>query len=349
MASVAASYLENWDFEHYCLTYVVSTGNSNRLGKLLRFLWSIVDFCYRSITWRPQIVHVHFGWKASFIRMAIFVILANLFQRKLVLHCHSSRFDLFYEQNPKPIQQFIRQILNKADLLLLVSQRWQEYFRTFNLSTPVYVLYNSVACPQGDFSILNRNQIILTLGRLGHRKGTYDILKAVPQVLDSYPDTEFWLAGDGDINKIQAILSKQSWGDKVKLLGWIRAEKKEQALRQGSIFLLPSYHEGLPIAILEAMAYGLPVISCPVGGIGEVVKDQTTGFLVQSGDVDGIVEKLLLLLGDVSLAQEFGEAGRNIVYENFNIHSLLGHLYAIYDSILVGNIQYVQKPSSTGR
>ena len=93
------------------------------------------------------------------------------------------------------------------------------------------------------------------LGELGTAREHIDVLEAIPEILARCPDLEFWFGGDGDVEQVKAIVETKPWRDQVRVLGWVNTRDKKQLLEKAFIFLLPSHDEGLPLAMLEAMAW----------------------------------------------------------------------------------------------
>jgi len=175
---------------------------------------------------------------------------------------------------------------------------------------------------------------VLSLGELRKGKGTYDILAAVPLILQICPEAEFLLGGTGDSIQIEQQLSSELWGTRVRLLGWVEEHQKSELFARAKVFLLPSHSEGLPIAILEAMAHGIPVVSTEVGGIPDAVIEGATGFLIQPGDVTTLAERVSRLLSDHDLWSHFSKASIERMTRYFQVDVVLGELYAIYDVVL---------------
>jgi glycosyltransferase involved in cell wall biosynthesis len=337
MSAVAQCYLKWWDASRYELRFV-STWASDRRSVAARLRLAIAAWlkcCMLLATWRPHLVHIHFTYRGSFYRKAVVLALARAFGiRRIVLHCHSHGFPAFYEGRGRFGKAVIRRVLLSADLLIVIAEPWEKYFRTLCPRISLLVLHNPVECPVMIPGADERKSVLLTLGVLGKRKGTYDILRAVPQVVEVYPSAEFWLGGDGETEQVSALIADSPWGRHVRLLGWVQGTEKHTCLRTASVFLLPSYSEGLPVAVLEAMAYGLPVITTPVGGIPDAVIDEETGVLVQPGDVPALVEACLQLLGDLPRRTRLGTAARRHAVEHFAVESILGRLYRAYDGML---------------
>ncbi|PTQ82031.1 glycosyl transferase family 1 [Nitrosospira multiformis] len=110
--------------------------------------------------------------------------------------------------------------------------------------------------------------------------------------------------------------------DKILFAGWLGKAEKDHLLARAAIFVLPSYHEGVPMAILEAMSWGIPIVTTPVGGMPEVVTEGQEGLLVNSGDIVGLAHALARLLAAPSLRRAFGERGRHKIESRFSIKVL---------------------------
>jgi glycosyltransferase involved in cell wall biosynthesis len=146
-----------------------------------------------------------------------------------------------------------------------------------------------------------------------------------------------WIAGDeereGDLARARTRLEELDLEDRCQLVGTVRGESKTQLLDEASLFVLPSYNEGLPMAILEAMAAGLAVVATPVGGIPEVIRDDYNGFLVTPGDVEALAEKLAILANDRHLREVMGRRGREIAEQELDVKPYVERLVALYESL----------------
>jgi glycosyltransferase involved in cell wall biosynthesis len=335
IASIEQIYLDAWDYDRYTIKHIPTFINGSKLEKLWVLLRAVITYIYEMVIWRPDILHIHFSVRASFYRKSLFVNLARISPVYIVFHCNAPDFDAFYESRSSIIQQYMTWTLSSADRLLVVAKQWHDYFTGLPVRIPIATIYNPVHLPEKAARASEKDpNIVLSLGRLGKRKGIYDTLKAIPSILETCSNVEFWFGGDGEIDRVKNLISTEPWCNRVRLLGWVRGENKTGALLRASVFLLPSYHEGLPVAILEAMAYGLPVVSTVVGGIPEVVSDGKTGFLIQPGDVDSMARRVSQLLVQTELRQRMSDAARKVISERFEVHSILQQLYGIYDDLL---------------
>ena len=196
----------------------------------------------------------------------------------------------------------------------------------------IRVLYNAVAVPENNGYQPERTNILF-LGEVGERKGAYDLLQAM-QHMDAQlpPDNRLVMYGpnpDGDIEqRIRAL----GLGQRVQYCGWADKQQREAAFAEAAVNVLPSYHEGLPMTILEAMARGVPCITTPVAAIPEAVDDQT-GALVQPGNVQQLAQAILQLLGSPEERRKKSEQAHQRAREQFSLESHCAQLMRIYTDL----------------
>jgi peptidoglycan/xylan/chitin deacetylase (PgdA/CDA1 family) len=156
------------------------------------------------------------------------------------------------------------------------------------------------------------------------------LVRAVPRILERYPDAEFTLAGDGTCRtELTNLVEQLGVSDRVRFLG--HRDDVPALLDEADIFVLPSRSEAFPNSVMEAMAAGVPVVASNVGGIPELVRDGTTGRLVPPGDVDALASALLTLLGNPRQVEEFGRAGRRIIEQTYSFHRMVDQFQMLYD------------------
>jgi glycosyltransferase involved in cell wall biosynthesis len=174
----------------------------------------------------------------------------------------------------------------------------------------------------------------LFMGRIGHRKGTFDLINAFANLpVEQRRRALLLLAGDGDIEYGQKMSKNLNLISEISFLGWIDPVKRNNLLTNSDVFILPSYHEGLPMALLEAMGWGLPVITTPVGGIPEVVTSYRNGLLIPPGDVQKLTEAMKLLIEDETFRIRLGNCARTTA-ERFDVNVYTRSLAGIYHSTL---------------
>lgn len=259
-----------------------------------------------------KIVHVHGASDASFWRKRIFINLAKMFGKKVVFHCHGAEFKRFANQN----LDTVKETLDKCDVIIALSESWREWFQdTFN--HPSVVVVKNVVPQPHVAKIVHEKFVLLFLGRLGKRKGIYDLMDVLADHKAEFDGKlKFLYGGDGDVKQLQAIIKDKGLENIAEYHGWVNGEKKERLLNLADAYILPSYNEGLPISVLEAMSYSLPIISTKVGGIPEILKNGKNGYLIEPGDKDAIWLSIKELMEDKINCVKMGASSKEIVKEH---------------------------------
>ncbi len=182
-----------------------------------------------------------------------------------------------------------------------------------------------------------QNQRLLYTGRLAAAKGLPILLEAFRQVLETVPSATLILIGDGpDRLALEQQVTALDLQDHIQFLGYQSQESVRYYLQTTAVFVLPSFTEGLPVALMESLAAGVPVVTTAIAGIGELVTDGQNGFLVPPGAVAPLAVRLQQLLLDVSLRNQLGQAGRAKVIEDFNLYHEGHRLKTVLTATLAG-------------
>lgn len=270
-----------------------------------------------------DVMHVLSTAGYGFFRNTVHIVLANMAGVKTVFHLLGQIDDMYRDAGPF-LRHVISFCLTRADVHIVQSPLLAEFLRGIT-KRPVYSVFNGVdtellASPGGYAHSSGDTVEVVTVAYLGYQKGIFDILKVARAVRDTLPDVRFTFVGGGEVEKFKNLAENHGVSDRVRFLGRVDDSIRLQMLQSSDIFLLPSHAEGQPIALLEAMAAGLPVISTPVGSIKEVVKEGTNGFLCNPGDISAISSHLGTLVSAPSLREQMGrynllEAGRKYEFK----------------------------------
>jgi glycosyltransferase involved in cell wall biosynthesis len=332
--AVVRGYLDGGLFERYDCVYVASHRAGSAWVKITTALkgWARVAFLLRKLD--APLVHVQTASRGSFWRKFVVCLLARAARRPYIVHLHGGGFTRFYENESNSLgRHFIRKTLAHAALVIALSEEWRERVLRICPTAKVEVLHNAVAIP--DTAELRRLEdhepTLLYLGHLLRDKGVYDLVRAFALVAKQFPRLKLMLGGVGDIAGVRQLAAQLEIADRVSCPGWLGPDRKSAALAGSTIFLLPSYAEGMPMALLEAMSWGMPVIATPVGGIPQVVESGVNGMLVAPGDIDGLATAIRRLLEDTPLRERVGVAARATVEAGFSLHEALAKLSGIYD------------------
>jgi len=183
-----------------------------------------------------------------------------------------------------------------------------------------------------------RSNLVGYIGRLSEEKGILNLIEAVPFVLKGRVDTRFVICGEGSLfNEIENIIKAEGVEAHVRLMRWIAHEDVPQYLNELRLLVLPSFTEGLPNVILEAMACGTPVLVMPVGAVPDIIEDGETGFLLKSDDSGHIADRIVELLGKPELLEKVSVNAYNYVRENFSYEKTLEAWRKILEQLKITN------------
>jgi glycosyltransferase involved in cell wall biosynthesis len=280
-----------------------------------------------------EIVHLHGSHEGSFIRKyIIFLLSKNIFKKKVIYHIHSSHYHKFFNNSNKFFKSRICNFINHSDALIVLSEEWKDYFNKSFSPKKIFILENIVKNPNYYNDNIVKGKIkLLFLGRIGERKGIFDLVQAIIKN-QSLNEIELLIGGDGNVAKLKKMLISNNLQN-VKFLGWVKDNEKTQLLKETNIFILPSFDEGLPISILEAMSYKKAIISTNVGGIPRIVKNNVNGFIIDPGDINQIVESINNYMLNPKLLIEHGEKSIELVSDYF-AENVVHKLNSIYSDIL---------------
>ncbi len=333
ISSVIVAYKEAGILTRHRIKYISTSSSSNHLVKTFAFGAALLRFTAEAVAGSARIVHIHSASWRSFKRKAIFLQLARLLRKKILLHVHGGEFQHFFDMASDRQKIWIRLTLERANLVCTVSQSLQTQLRKAAALDKVVLLPNPVdhrkyAPASSDSKAMAPT--VLFLGRLSKEKGAFDLIKAARMVAGRVPDAQFRVCGPGDIEACKRICQSSALVETFEFPGWVQEAEKLRELRRAWVFVLPSYNEGLPVSILEAMAAGLPVVATAVGGIPELVKNGSNGLLVSPGNIEQLAEALTRLLTQPGLRARMGQINRRKIIQRYDVEvaSLaLGELY----------------------
>ena len=283
-----------------------------------------------------DLYHIHAASRGSTFRKGHYIELVKKWDKKVILHIHGAEYMDFYNELSEKRKKYVVNILEKADIVVALSKDWKKKFEgTFGIKNCV-VLENGINL----FKLQNAradsavNQCTFAmLGRLGRRKGTYDLIEAVEQAVKIIPDIKVYLAGDGDVEKIRKLVKNKHIDRNIEIVGWLNMDEKVSLLSKVSTVVLPSYNEGLPMSLLEGMACGKAVVSTRVGAIPEVIKKEN-GILISPGDIQSLADALILCCTDFTMLQNMSISNIQLIEKNYSVNIMHQKLSEIYRNVL---------------
>ncbi|MEZ6191211.1 MAG: glycosyltransferase [Phycisphaerales bacterium] len=187
---------------------------------------------------------------------------------------------------------------------------------------------------------------LLTVGRMASVKGMPVLLDAIKQLQASHPDIKLTVVGDGPERKdFERRAGELGIADRVEFVGYQSQSQVRERLSATDVFVLPSFAEGVPVVLMEAMAAGVPVVTTRIAGVAELVDDGTSGRLVPPGDKNSLADAINDLLNDSDRRNTYGQAGRAKVAAEFNITKESAWLRRVMTSALAGHVESLRPDS----
>lgn len=300
------------------------------IGAVLRFMGALLAA-------NVDLLHLNMSVYASTWRKMGLALLAKLFAVPVVVHVHGGGFDEIYATSD-PLTKLATKVLFRcADRILVLGAHWQSFVqKEFNIpSERLQQLLNAVPMPPEqpprDFNapILE----IVFLGEVGTRKGVDVLIPALAKIAD-LPNWRMTIAGNGNIERYKAEAAALGIAERVQFTGWLNPQAAQEILQRGHILVLASRQENLPMSVLEAMAYGLVVVSTPVGAVPQVLKDGESGYLVAMGDEDALAAALREALLNPSRSAAMAAKAKRFFAENLTIEAYIPRLVRIYQELI---------------
>jgi glycosyltransferase involved in cell wall biosynthesis len=339
ISTIARHLLHSELMKEYPIDYVSTMVDGSKLIKIGWFLAGFFLFSFRILFKQNLLVHIQGSHYASFYRKMLFILLAKLAGKKIIYQCHGSHFDIFYDQGPGWQRFLIRWIISLCDRTIALSPQWAVFFARFLRPSCIIVLENPIPLEKYRKKGEKNREFpgplkILFSGRVYEDKGVLDLLSITPKLVEKFPELKVQFAGHGDLDKFIKMAQTLGVEPQVEFLGWVDPEAMVDLYHQATLFTLPSYHEGFPMVILEAMACGLPVVSTRVGGIPELIEEGTNGHLIEPGDQTALLKGLLDLLTHPETRKIMGEENVRKIKAKYDISIYIDRLKNIYGEIL---------------
>ena len=288
------------------------------------------------IRWRPRILHIHTSSYNTFWRTSVDALLGKLLGRKVVLHIHGAQFHEFLGGLGPFRAAVARMVFAAADRTLVLGEIWKQRFAPWCSERKMRVVPNGVPVgtpPSAGKAFLGR---VLCVANYERRKGLEDLLRAVAAVGSDVPVSLTVVGAEMDAghrSHLQQVARELGVSDRVTLAGPVTAEEVGELYARADVFCLPSYHEGLPMSLLEAMAASLPVVATPVGAVPQLVREGVEGYLFDAGDVGRLESLLRRVLADPALARALGDRGRQRIAEEFSLEAVSLELFRVYEEL----------------
>ncbi len=308
-----------------------STSSTNKGRSFLsRLFMSIVRFSkliYYLLFKKVDLLLIFCSNGFSFREKALMARIGNLFGKKTILAPRSGLIKNDIEQSEK-FKSIVIKSMNYVDVILCQGESWQKFYRGLcqNKTTEFKIIHNWIDVKP--YININKSTKsteyfnVVFIGWITKNKGVYDLLEAARQLKNE--KITFYLAGDGDeFEKLQEKIIELDLQEKFLLLGWVTGTKKFEYLKIADTFVLPSYREGYPNALIEAMASKTAVISTKVGSIPDLITDEKNGFLIEPGDTQQMARLILTLKDNPKLRIQIATNAQQRILENNSVEKAI--------------------------
>ncbi|MBL1074071.1 glycosyltransferase [Nocardia sp. 2] len=320
-----------WDVRH-----VTTHRDGTALTKIAIAARALVVYLYQVLAHRPAVVHLHMSSYGSFVRKYVFELIARGLRIPVVLHLHGSDFRLFHDRGPRLLRAAIRDALRGAAVVVALGEPWAQALRGITAEARIIVVCNAVRLAEPVDQRTEQPVRVLFLGEIGERKGAFTLLDAWQRMVRAAGDpaaARLLVAGDGAVEAARKRIADLGVESTVEIRGWVAAQQVPEVMRRAHVLVLPSHREGQPMAILEAMARGLCVVTCPVGGIPDLVGEDC-GVLVPPGEIEPLATALEQVVLDGALRARLGAAAWQRVRDEFDIDVVWRRFDRIYREVI---------------
>jgi glycosyltransferase involved in cell wall biosynthesis len=293
----------------------------------------------------PCMLHINITGRGSTLRKIILLAWARPLGLRYLLHVHDYDYGEEYRQRGALMRSLIAAIFRRAGAVLVLGARERARLSALLQLPPerILVLHNAVPDPRP----LRRRPVksvahLLFLGHLSERKGVPELLHALASPALLSLCWRATLAGGGPIDEYRRLAGELGIAHRVDFPGWLGKDRIAALHADADAVVLPSHAEGLAMAVLEGLSYGLAVIATPVGAHPEVIEPEVSGILVRPGDVAALAGALARVIDDEGLRQRLGVAGRRRFLERFDARIYAERLAGLHASLLLWGISEQQ-------
>lgn len=342
IAAVVTALQQGGLFEQADVRYLATHVDGGAVAKVMCFVAAVLQLCGLLLVRRVSLVHAHVSSNASLWRKALLLWLARASGVPTIFHLHSGAFDTFVADGSAWRRWCARHTMEKADRVLVLSTRWADWARGFAPRARVEVVGNPVRVPP---SLADRRARasdggrVLYLGLIAEAKGSFDLLQAWARCRPQLRGWRLMVGGNGAVERFLGMADQLGIRGDIDYLGWVAGADKDAALDRADIFVLPSYREGMPVSVLEAMAHGASVIVSPVGGVPDMMTEGVHGLWVRPGDIQGLADRVCELAGTASLRSTLARNAHEHVKANFSLEFIVARIHGVYRELLSASLR----------
>lgn len=309
-----------------------STRDGSLVGRAGYAIGRIARFAFASHN-EPWTVHAHMAFQGSFWRKAAYGWVARARGGRVIYHIHPSAFWDYYEQGGRVRQTAIRATLRRADAVIVITDSMKDKLGAIIPDVSRFIVPNPIDLSRPQIDSARDPATIAFLGWLVPNKGVFELVDAVARLKDSIPDLRLIFAGSKDDGRLRDYVAQAGLKSAVDFPGWLKPDEVSALLRRATVLALPSYSEGVPMAILEALGSGTPIVATRVGGIPEILDHERHALLIPPRDVSQLAAALFRLINDGDLRERMSRNNRAAA-KSFDVRRVAAALRSIYRTTL---------------
>jgi len=289
------------------------------------------------------VIYSHPGASISLFRQGVFISVGRLFGSRVVIHIHTAAAITYLSSRLK--RKLYLAVLSKADALFVLTHWWKTFFKEHGVQNNIFVVPNplnerlrNIANRQTSTNSKRDKLALLVLSRLVKGKGV-DIAVNAMQFVD---DAQLTVAGEGE-EKSSLVAWTIQYGieDKVRFIGWVSGKEKQEVLENTDVLIHLTRYDAMPMGVLEALAFGKPVIALNWGPIPDLIPKGIAGFLVEDDPIE--IAQAISKLRDPKVRERMGSAAKSWVLDNYEADIVRSQLISALEATVESKFEHSTK------
>jgi glycosyltransferase involved in cell wall biosynthesis len=332
--------IKHFDISHHKQLYAVERINFRNIFITLRQIITLPSFISQ---FQPQIIYLPICQTIrGLFRDMLFIIIARFFHAKVLIHLHGSYLGELYDKANILGKYIIKLICNNILRVIVLDDSLINILKGLIPNNKIRVIQNGIPdlFPDNKYNrSMNKHVQILYLSALARVKGYNDLVNAIPMVINKEKDIKIVCAGyewgnTKDAENTKKFIAYNGLLPYIEHMPPIFGIEKNNLFMTSDIFVLPSYKEGQPLVILDAMSAGLPIIATDVGAIKSMVVDGENGFIVDLGNPKQIANKILFLIENPKIRAQMGKKSRERYLKYYTKEKFINGMQHVFEEVL---------------
>ena len=328
VSMVSTLYTSTFLNAKYNFKWFETQNDRGIIKNLFSLIRALIIFPF--IVFNIDLVHIHTASYNSFRRKSLFMLWCILLRKKYIVHIHGGGVATFFNHSSLLARQYYIFCLNHASYIVTLAKIFSDVITKYVKNVPQVEISNPGRIELQKKSINPHVKLVLFAGLIGYEKGVFDLLHAFANLKLSN-DIKLAIVGKGKIEEASNLADELCIKDRIMLPGWQTLDQLQKWYKKSDLFVLPSYIEGMPMVLLEAMAYGIPIISTTAGGIPATLPKEAHKYLFKAGDVNQLQELLLDLINNYNNRLQYSNLLQDYYANNFTediIFEKIDNLYS---------------------